>query len=387
MESRIRIDDTTLRDGAQTPGVSFTPQEKLAIARHLDAVGVEEIEAGIPVMGGEERATFQQIVELELQARVIAWNRATVDDVRASVEAGARAVEISLPLSDIQIQGKLGRSRAWVLDQLKRTLEYCVAQDLYISAGGEDASRANPEFIIQYATTLQQHGGHRLRLCDTVGVLDPFATYDMVRQVIEATGIEVEIHTHNDFGMATANALAAVRAGASCINTTVMGLGERAGNAPLEEVIMALKHVCHYPGNYQTKELRPLSQRVAKAAQRSIEPWRPVIGEYMFTHESGIHTDGVLKNPANYEAFDPGEIGLERRLVVGSHSGRRVLAHQLGQLGLETTDPLLDTMLPVAKQWATQHKRPLEDEELCRLHSLVRKAQIEVDTVETSEAL
>ncbi|ADU66797.1 homocitrate synthase [Desulfurispirillum indicum] len=364
----IHIDDTTLRDGAQTPGVCFSHHEKLAIARKLDALGVEEIEAGIPVMDAQERRTFSAIMELGLKARILAWNRALVSDIEASLAAGARAVEISLPLSDIQIQGKLKKSRAWVLDQLKRVLEYCVKHDLYVSVGGEDASRADMDFLVEYAQVIRNYGGHRLRFCDTVGVLDPFSTYEKICTLIERSGIDVEIHTHNDFGMATANALAAVRAGARYINTTVMGLGERAGNAPLEEVIMALKHVWKQPCPYDTRQLRPLSELVSQAARRTIEPYRPVIGQFMFTHESGIHTDGVLKNPANYEAFTPEEVGLKRRLVVGSHSGSSVLHHKLELLGLTSTPETISRMMPRVKSEALRRKRNLTNRELRHIY-------------------
>jgi len=291
------IDDTTLRDGEQTPGVAFTKREKLTIAKHLDAIGVQEIEAGIPVMGRGESRMFESIMELGLSARIIAWNRALIDDVRASVAAGAEAVEISLPMSDVQIQTKLNKTRSWVLDQIKSVLNFCANHNLYISVGGEDASRADFQFLAEYVKVIEEYGADRFRFCDTVGILDPFKTYELTAKIREITEMDIEVHTHNDFGMATANAMAAVKAGATHVNTTVIGLGERAGNAPLEEVIMASRHVYGIDDGYDTKNMRSLSEYVAKAAGRNLDPQKPVIGEFMFTHESGIHTDGVIKNP------------------------------------------------------------------------------------------
>ncbi|MCD8491714.1 MAG: homocitrate synthase, partial [Geovibrio sp.] len=319
------IDDTTLRDGEQTPGVSFTLHEKLEIAKGLDKIGVQEIEAGIPVMGEEESRVFSRIIDLGLNARIIAWNRALISDIQASINAGADSVEISLPLSDIQIKTKLNKDREWVKDQIKRVIDYCVSKKLYVSVGGEDASRADIDFVIEYANLIKEHGGARFRYCDTVGILDPFSTYETVRRIIEEADIDVEIHAHNDFGLATANSLAAIRAGATHVNTTVIGLGERAGNAPLEEIVMASRYVYGVEDGFDHSCIKNLSEYVSKASGRAIEPYRPVIGELMFTHESGIHTDGILKNPNNYEAFDPAELGMERKLVVGKHSGRGIL--------------------------------------------------------------
>lgn len=358
------IDDTTLRDGEQTPGVAFTRKERLEIARRLDAIGVQEIEAGIPVMGIDESAMFASIMDLGLKARIIAWNRALVKDVQASVIAGANAIEISLPLSDIQIETKLGKTREWVLKQIAEVLDYCAKYNLYISVGGEDASRAHPDFIEQYVKTIEEHGASRFRFCDTVGILDPFRTYNMTKRIRESTKLDLEVHTHNDFGMATANALAAVQAGATHVNTTVMGLGERAGNAPLEEIIMAARHVYGKEDTFNTKHLRPLSEYVAQAAGRHVDPQRPVIGEYMFTHESGIHTDGVLKNPKNYEPFDPEELDMKRHLVFGNQSGLHVLEHMLAQEGIHLNQWQLAGLLYEAKKLARKNKAVLRNKDV-----------------------
>lgn len=364
------IDDTTLRDGEQTPGVAFTRAERLEIARRLDSIGVQEIEAGIPVMGKEESAMFEAMMDMGLNARMIAWNRALKGDVEASVAAGANAIEISLPLSDIQIDTKLRKSRLWVLNQIKEVLEFCSKYDLYISVGGEDASRADPNFIEQYVKTIEQYGANRFRFCDTVGILDPFRTYNMTKRIRECTNLDLEVHTHNDFGMATANAMAAVQAGATHVNTTVIGLGERAGNAPLEEIIMAARHVYGIKDEFNTKHLRPLSEFVAEAAGRQVDPQRPVIGEFMFTHESGIHTDGVLKNPKNYEPFDPEELNMKRHLVFGNQSGAHVLEHILIQEGIQLEKWQLTALLNEAKKLARENKSVLRNKDV---YSLCKK--------------
>ncbi|PLX66591.1 MAG: homocitrate synthase [Denitrovibrio sp.] len=363
------IDDTTLRDGEQTPGVAFTKKEKMTIAKHLDAIGVQEIEAGIPVMGIAESRMFESIMDMGLSARIIAWNRALIGDVQASVSAGAKAIEISLPMSDVQIYTKLGKTRQWVLDQVKSVLDFCSNHNLYVSVGGEDASRADFDFLSEYVKTITEHGADRFRFCDTVGILDPFKTYELTKKIREITDIDIEVHTHNDFGMATANAMAAIRAGATHVNTTVIGLGERAGNAPLEEVIMASSHVYGKSDTYDTKNMRSLSEYVAKASGRKLDPQKPVIGEFMFTHESGIHTDGVIKNPKNYEPFDPEELNMKRNLVFGNQSGIAVLKHILESEGFVLEDYQLKGLLIEAKKLARKRKSILSKKQMMGLYS------------------
>ena len=366
----IIIDDTTLRDGEQTPGVSFNREEKIVIAKMLDQMGVQEIEAGIPAMGDDEKKDFEKLMELGLNAKLIAWNRGVIGDIKASIDVGAKAVEISLPISDIQIKTKLRKSRRWILEQLKRVLDYCKEYDLYISVGGEDASRAEFSFVIEYINIIKKYGGDRFRYCDTVGILEPHRTFKIIQDIIAYTGIDVEIHTHNDFGMATANALSAAQAGAKFINTTVIGLGERAGNSPVEEIIMALKYIynCHIPYNVQM--IRNISEYVSFASRRKIEDYKPILGQYMFTHESGIHGNGVLKNPLNYESISPEEMGFKRKIVLGKHSGLSMLKFKFKQLGFALNEYQSKYILKEIKRKASALKRYINDEELIEIYNL-----------------
>ncbi|TLM65887.1 MAG: homocitrate synthase [Deltaproteobacteria bacterium] len=364
----IIIDDTTLRDGEQTAGVVFSPEEKLAIARLLDAVGVQEIECGIPAMGPEEQASVRALVELGLAARLITWNRAVVDDIRASLAAGVTAVDISLSVSDIHIRHKLGRDRGWVREQLKTALGFAKDHDLYVSVGGEDASRADPEFLAELMALAGERGADRFRFCDTLGVLDPFTTYDRIRFLRESVpALDLEVHTHNDLGMATANAVAGIRAGARFVNTTVNGLGERAGNAALEEVVMALKHACGIDPGIDTRRFVELSQLVGRASCRPVPEWKAVVGERVFAHESGLHADGVLKHPGNYEGFDPAEVGLDRQIVLGKHSGRHGLRHRLAALGIALPAGEEQSFMELVRARSQVLKRQLSDGDLLDL--------------------
>jgi len=372
---RIIIDDTTLRDGEQTAGVVFSLEEKIRIASMLDEIGVGELECGIPAMGPEEQASVRALVDLGLNARLITWNRALISDIQASIDTGVRAVDISLSVSDQHIVHKLRKDRAWVLEQLKVALGFAKAQGLYVSVGGEDASRADLGFLAELMTVARRMGADRFRYCDTLGVLDPFTMYDNIRFLRARVDLDIEVHTHNDLGMATANALAGLRAGATFVNTTVNGLGERAGNAPLEEVVMALRHACGVETGIDTRRFVELSRYVGQASCRPVPDWKAVVGEKVFSHESGLHTDGVLKNPLNYEGFDPGEVGLHRHLVLGKHSGSQGLIHRLGELGIEVDRLEAMDLLERVRGISQRNKRPLNDGELLSLcRSLPRVA-------------
>lgn len=365
----IIIDDTTLRDGEQTAGVVFRKAEKIAIARMLDAAGVQEIECGIPAMGTEEQSAVRALVNLGLNARLITWNRAVVSDIRASLLCGVTAVDISLSVSDIMIEYKLRKSREWIKEQLKTALGFAKEHGLYVSVGGEDSSRADMSFLIELLRIARSLGADRFRFCDTLGILDPFAMFDKISLLRSAVPeMDLEIHTHNDLGMATANALAGIRAGARFVNTTVNGLGERAGNAALEEVVMALKVACGIDPGIDTHRFRELSRFVGKASRRPVPPWKAVVGERVFAHESGIHADGVIKNPKNYEGFDPAEVGLRRHLVVGKHSGVGGLIERYRTLGITLEKEEANRLLRRVRAMSGRLKRPLSDRDLHTLY-------------------
>jgi len=369
--TRVRIDDTTLRDGEQTAGVVFANKEKIRIAKLLDEIGVDQIEAGIPAMGGDEQATIEEIAHLGLRASVLGWNRANTGDIKTSIDCGVDAIAISLATSDIHIQTKLMKDRAWVLDTIRESVAFAKAEspDLYVSVNAEDASRTEIGFLVEYAKAAKAEGADRIRFCDTIGLMEPFRTYEVVRRLREESGLEVEMHTHNDFGMAVANAIAGIHAGATWVNVTVGGLGERAGNAALEEVVMALKYIEGFDLEMDTTRFREIGEYVMKAAGRQIPAWKSVIGTNMFAHESGIHADGVIKNPKTYEVFAPGEVGLERQIVVGKHSGSRALELKFHEYGIEVTKEVATELLPRVRTMAIELKRALFDKELIYIYN------------------
>ena len=266
----LKFVDTTLRDGEQTAGVVFANSEKLMIAEMLSDLGINQLEVGIPTMGGDEKDAIKQIVKKNLKSSIMAWNRAVIGDIEQSIDCGVDAVAISISVSDIHIQNKLKTSREWVLEQMVKATEFAKKNGLYVSVNGEDASRADEDFLIDFINTAKEAGADRFRFCDTVGVMDPFTIKNKIERIYNATNFDIEMHTHNDFGMATANAVGGILGGANYVGVTVNGLGERAGNAALEEVLMALTRVLKFDSKIDTRKFKEISEYVSRASGREL---------------------------------------------------------------------------------------------------------------------
>lgn len=365
---KVTIVDTTLRDGEQTAGVVFSNHEKFRIAKMLDEVGVHQIEAGIPVMGGDEKKVIKEIVDAGLKASIMGWNRAVISDIKHSLDCGVDAVAISISTSDIHIQHKLRSTREKVLMDMVNACEFAKKHGLYVSVNAEDASRSDMEFLLRFAREAKNAGADRLRFCDTVGALEPFGTYERIKLIRDEVGIDIEMHMHNDFGMATANTLAGLKAGATHAGVTVIGLGERAGNAALEEVVMALKYTFGVDLGFKTHKFRELAEYVAQAAGRPLSVSKAVVGANMFAHESGIHADGALKHPGTYEVFQPEEVGLERQIVIGKHSGTAAIKAKFREYGIELDERTAEELLDRVRAVAVDLKRSLFDKELMYIY-------------------
>jgi homocitrate synthase NifV len=361
MNKRIYLVDTTLRDGEQTAGVVFFKNEKLKIAQYLSDIGVDIIEIGIPAMGREECRRILEVKELNLDAELMTWCRMTEKEVDETIELGIANIHLSIATSDIQIMNKLNKTRAWVLKRTEAVVRYAVEKGLKVSVGAEDASRTDINELLEFYYIAQNAGASRVRYADTLGVLSPFDTYEIISNCTRTLDIPVDFHGHNDFGMATANTFAAAKAGAEYLNCTVNGLGERAGNAPLEEIVMALEQLENMKTNIDIVRLTELSKIVEDASQRYVSESKPIVGKKVFFHESGIHVDGILKKSSNYEAFPPQLIGKQHQIVIGKHSGSSALRNKYRMMGVELTKVELQQILEQLRENYNSEKQVREE--------------------------
>jgi len=340
--------DTTLRDGEQAPGVSFDRSAKLDIAQALDHVGVQELEVGIPVMGSDVQEECRAIAASGLDCRLSVWCRAHEEDMAAATRCNISGVHFSFPLSSVHLAA-VGKDRNWVLSQLHALVRSARGYFDQITVGAQDATRADHQFLLEFAERAQAAGVERLRLADTVGIARPETVTNLIRSIKAAVpGLSLEFHGHNDLGMATANALCALEAGAQAVSVTVNGLGERAGNTPLEQLAMALWQHPRITCGVDTKHLLNLCRMVADASGQTIPPAQPVVGKRVFSHESGIHCHAMFRDTRAYEPFPPQLAGHEtRRFLLGTHSGATAIRHLLKKAGIRVSSRQAQALRPL----------------------------------------
>lgn len=327
--------DTTLRDGEQTPGVSLTSNEKLRIAHKLDEIGIDYIEAGSAITSQGERESIKEITKQGFNAEILSFSRPLTVDIDYCLECDVDAVNLVVPTSDLHIKDKLNTSRDELLELSNNAVDYCKDHGLAVELSAEDASRSDVDFLkVVYGNAID-HGVDRICVCDTVGILTPDDSYELFNHLNDFS-VPVACHCHNDFGLAVANTLAALKGGASEIHTTINGIGERAGNTSFEECVVSINRLLpQFDTNIRINEIYDVSKLVARLTGVYIQPNKAIVGENAFSHESGIHSDGIIKNSATYEPMTPELVGRKRKFVIGKHMGTHGLNNRLKELGLD----------------------------------------------------
>jgi len=365
----IEICDVTLRDGEQTPGVAFSKEQKISIAQHLDDIGIEVIEAGFPVVSEAEKDVVKTIANMGLDAKICCLCRSTQKDVEAAIDCGVDFVSVFLAMSNLHLKYKYHKELDEMLHVAMNAIEYAKDHGVGVRFAAEDATRTPIPRLIQAFKMAEERNVDYVSIADTIGILNPTtATYliDQIYNAIDTRKTKICMHCHDDLGLAVANTLAAAEAGAFQLHTTVNGIGERAGNASLEEILMNLR-IQYGVGRYDLHSLVDLSHEVSAAAKINVAVNKAVVGQNAFSHESGIHVAAILENPRTYELFLPEMVGGKRNLIVGKHTGTKALAGIIKNIGYELDDNDFCTLFNKVKVITETEQRSVDRNELEQL--------------------
>jgi methanogen homocitrate synthase len=334
---KITVYDTTLRDGEQTPGVCLRTPEKLKIAKKLDELGIHQIEAGFPVVSNQEKKSVKAIVAEDLDAQILVLSRTKKSDIDTAIDCDVDGIITFMGTSDLHLKHKIKMTREEILNVCMSSIEHAKDHGLFVAFSAEDATRTDLDFLKQLYKKADTYGVDRVHIADTVGAISPYGMDYLVKQIRPVVKAEIALHCHNDFGMALTNSIAGLLAGANAVSTTVNGIGERAGNCSLEELIMTLKIIYDVDLEFNVDKFYELSKLVESLTQVKIPDNKPIVGKNIFRHESGIHVDAVIEEPLTYEPFLPEMVGQHRRIVLGKHSGCRAVRAKLNECGIDVT--------------------------------------------------
>ncbi len=359
---KVKILDTTLRDGEQTPGVALSADEKLEIAKSLDKLGVDMIEAGSAITSKGEREGIKKITNEGLDAEISSFSRAKTSDIDSALECDVEAVHLVVPTSDLHMEKKLEKSPKEVKELGLEAIRYAVDHGLTVELSAEDATRADRDFLKDLAQAGIDEGAQRVAICDTVSKMMPEQIYDLFSDISEDIEVPIATHCHDDFGVGTANSIFAVRAGAEEVHATINGIGERAGNAALEEVVLGLEEFYDYETNINKDEIYNISKIVEEHTSIPISPNKAIIGDNAFAHEAGIHTDGVLSESDTYEPLTPEKVGQKRKMIFGKHTGKHAIENELERKGLEASEDEIEEIFERIKDLGDRGKLVTDSE-------------------------
>lgn len=346
----ITIYDTTLRDGEQTPGVCLTPEDKLEIARKLDQLKIHQIEAGFPIVSEREAQTVKTIANEGLDAGIICLTRTKKEDIDKAIDCDVDGIITFMGTSDIHLEHKMHIGRQEALNICMDAIEYAKDHGLFVAFSAEDATRTDLDFLKRVYTKADSYGADRVHIADTTGAITPQGISFLIREIKKVTNMDIAMHCHNDFGLAVINSIYGLLSGGNAVSTTVNGIGERAGNASLEELIMSLKILYGKDLGFKTKYIQEISNLVSERTKLPVPYNKPVVGKNIFRHESGIHVDAVIEEPLTYEPYLPELVGQKRQLVLGKHSGCRAVRAKLNDCGYEVNDEKLCKIVKKVKQ-------------------------------------
>jgi len=367
---RIRIFDTTLRDGEQTPGVSLTAEDKIDIARQLSKLGVDAIEAGFPSSSDGEKKVVRDIAKADLEPEICALCRATKSDIDSALDCDVDLIHVFIPTSPVQMKYAVNLTQEQVLSSTAESVEYVKKHGVKCEFSPMDATRSEMSFLKQVCQTAQKAGMDSLNVPDTVGIMTPKTTIKLIEELKTVVSVPISTHCHDDFGLAVANSLAAVEAGADQVHVAVNGLGERAGNASLEEVVMALHMIYKFKTGVNTRLLYSTSKLVSSLTGIPVQANKAIVGENAFAHESGIHTRGVTEKPLTFEPINPELVGRTRKLVAGKLAGTRGIKAELEEIGIHPTEDQLKEVVQRVKELGDKGKM-VTDADLLALTSAV----------------
>jgi 2-isopropylmalate synthase len=373
----LEILDTTLREGEQTPYVNFTVEEKIKIAKMLDRVGVDMIEAGDPSVSPNVARAIECIASLDLRAEIVAHSTATCPGIDRARDCGADRVAIFYATSKIHLDSKLHKTEKEALAIIQEHVCYAKSLGLKVRYTPEDATRTDFDFLVEVCNTAIKAGADRISFADTLGIMQPHTMFERVERLRKKLlPCKIDLHCHDDYGLALANAMAGLRAGANCIHTTVNGMGERTGIPDLAEAILAF-HNLEGAEKYNIQPLMELSGYLEKVSGFFLSPNKPITGQNAFSHKSGVHTNGILKDPRTYEPFDPSILGRERKIVIDKYTGKSAVAARLDEYGIEVSAAELEVIVTRIKNMGDQRKQ-LFDADILEIAEQVTGRELDV---------